>query len=58
MKYANDKNIPYVIVIGSNEIETGELTLKNFKSGEQESLNIHQIIEKLNPKPYGLQSCY
>jgi len=47
MKYANDKNIPYVIVIGSNEIETGELTLKNFKSGEQESLNIHQIIEKI-----------
>lgn len=47
MKYANNNNIPYVIVIGSNEIETGKLTFKNFVSGEQENLSISDIINKL-----------
>ena len=44
--YANRKNIPFVVVVGSDEIQTGELTLKNMTSGEQEKLNIEQIIEK------------
>ena len=47
MKYANDKHIPYVIIIGSNEIETGTLSFKNFNTGEQEHLNIDQIIAKI-----------
>ena len=44
--YANRKNIPFVIVVGSDEMQTGELTLKNMASGEQEKLNIEKIIEK------------
>ncbi len=35
MSYANAKNIPYVLLIGSQEMESGELTLKNLDSGEQ-----------------------
>ena len=35
MEYANRKNIPYVILIGKNEIESGMLTVKDMRSGEQ-----------------------
>ncbi|MDZ7935806.1 MAG: histidine--tRNA ligase [Emticicia sp.] len=45
--YANRKNIPYVIVVGSDEMQSGELTFKNMTLGEQEKLTIEQIIEKL-----------
>lgn len=50
MTYADDKNIPFVILIGSDEMETGLLTLKNMKSGEQQKLATEQIIEALSNK--------
>lgn len=48
MKYANDLAVPYVIIIGEEERTTGNLTLKNMTSGEQEKLTITQIIAKIN----------
>ena len=48
MTYADDKNIPYVILIGSDEMETGLITLKNMKSGEQQKLSSEQIIAALS----------
>jgi histidyl-tRNA synthetase len=48
MTYADDKNIPFVILIGSDEMESGLLTLKNMKSGEQQKLSSEQIIEMLS----------
>ncbi len=47
MSYADGKNIPYVILIGDNEMESGLLTLKVMESGEQEKLTFEAIIEKL-----------
>jgi len=47
MSYADNKNIPFVILIGSEEMETGKPTLKNMRTGEQQPLNPEQIIEKL-----------
>jgi histidyl-tRNA synthetase len=47
MTYADDKNIPFVILVGSDEMESGLLTLKNMKSGEQQKLSSEQIIEML-----------
>jgi histidyl-tRNA synthetase len=47
MSYADGKNIPYVILIGGDEMESGLLTLKNMESGEQEKLDVNSIIEKL-----------
>jgi histidyl-tRNA synthetase len=47
MSYADDKNIPFVILIGSEEMETGLLSLKNMKSGEQQKLSTEQIIAYL-----------
>ena len=46
--YADKKNIPFTITIGDNEMETGNLALKNMASGEQESLSIDQIISKIS----------
>lgn len=47
MKYANDKQIPYVIVIGSEEVKTGKLTLKNMQKGDQDNFSAEELIEKL-----------
>lgn len=47
MKYANDKGIPFVIVIGDEEMNAGILSFKNMQSGEQQKLTIEQIISQL-----------
>ncbi|RYG16367.1 MAG: histidine--tRNA ligase, partial [Chitinophagaceae bacterium] len=47
MSYADGKNIPYVILIGGDEMENGLLTLKTMESGEQEKLAIAEIIDRL-----------
>jgi histidyl-tRNA synthetase len=47
LDYADRKKITYVCIIGSEEIGTGKLTLKNMISGEQEKLEIGEILSKL-----------
>jgi histidyl-tRNA synthetase len=46
--YANKKNIPYVAVVGGDEMQTGIISLKDMAKGEQEKLAIDAIIKKLN----------
>jgi len=48
LDYANKKMIPYVIVIGSEEVKSGQLTIKNMKTGEQEKKIISEIITLIN----------
>ncbi len=43
-KYASLKNIPFVALIGSNEVTNGEVTLKNMLTGEQQSIKQSEII--------------
>lgn len=43
-KYADKLKIPYVIVIGEDEIKTGTLTLRNMESGEQEKKNVEEVV--------------
>ena len=45
--YADDKKIPYVILIGSEEMASGQLTLKNMRSGEQEKLPADALLSRL-----------
>ena len=45
LDYANNKNIPYVVVIGSDEIQSGQLTFKNMQTGEQQKLTADAILE-------------
>lgn len=47
LDYADKKQIPYVCIIGSEEMNTGKLTLKNMISGEQEKLDFEGILSKL-----------
>ena len=46
-KYASRLNIPYVIVIGEDEIKQNKVTLKNMETGEQELICVEDIISKL-----------
>ena len=47
LKYANQKEIPFVILYGEEERKSKCLRLKNMKSGDQQELSIDQIISKL-----------
>lgn len=43
-KYADKLQIPYVIVIGEDEIATNTVTLKNMQTGEQERMPLEKVI--------------
>ncbi|KKQ01766.1 MAG: Histidyl-tRNA synthetase [Candidatus Roizmanbacteria bacterium GW2011_GWA2_36_23] len=47
LKYADRKNIPFVIIIGPEEVKKNLLKLKNMKTGEQFELNQNDLILKL-----------
>jgi len=44
LDYANNKNIRHTIIIGSEEIESGLLTIKDMETGVQDKLTAQQII--------------
>ncbi|MEZ0539624.1 histidine--tRNA ligase [Fibrella arboris] len=48
LDYANQKQIPYVVLIGSDEVQTGLLTVKNMLTGEQQKLTATAIVEQLS----------
>lgn len=47
MTYANNKNIPFVILVGENEMQKGVLTVKNMVSGEQLEMKFDELLQKL-----------
>lgn len=47
MTYADKKGIPYVALVGENEMKSGIVSLKNMTSGEQENLTTEELIPKL-----------
>ncbi len=47
MKEANRRQVKYVLIVGEDEVKTGNYTLKNMTTGEQISLELNQIIEHL-----------
>ena len=49
MRYADGSKVPFVIFIGSDELEAERYTLKEMKSGEQWSLSLSEITDKLQP---------
>jgi len=46
-KYASTKNIPFVALIGSNEIIKNEVTLKNMVTGDQKTIKQSEILNNL-----------
>ena len=47
LKYANKKNIPYVVIIGPEEVASGKIVLKDMKTGEQFKLSKDELVSKL-----------
>ncbi len=47
MTFANNKNINYVVLVGSDEMASGKLTVKNMKTGEQHAFTIEELIQEL-----------
>ncbi len=47
MGYADTKHIPFVAIVGENEINNGTIALKNMATGEQCELTIDEMISRL-----------
>ncbi len=43
MKYANDNNIPYVVLVGERETENNSFTLKNMINGTQKEISASEL---------------
>lgn len=43
MKYADDKGIPYVALLGSDEMENGTVKVKSMESGEQKQVAVSEL---------------
>ena len=48
MNYADKKGIPYVVLVGEDEMKSGLLTVKNMNDGTQENVSLVDLIKKLN----------
>lgn len=48
LKYADQKGIPYVVIIGPEEAEKGEVTIKNLTTQEQGKVKENLILDILN----------
>ena len=44
MSYANAKNIPFVAIVGENEMNEGKAMLKNMETGEQNLVSAEELI--------------
>lgn len=47
MEYANRRGVPYVAILGSDELAAGTVTVKNMGSGEQQSIAQAELINLL-----------
>lgn len=47
MKYADKKSIPFVLLIGDEEMKSGTYTLKDMNSGEQRNVNLSELINTI-----------
>jgi histidyl-tRNA synthetase len=45
MNYANKREIPFVVMVGSTEVENNTYTLKNMQSGEQQVCSLEELIQ-------------
>jgi histidyl-tRNA synthetase len=47
LKYADRKNIPWVVIIGPEEVKTGKVVLKNLTTGKQKFLAVENLIKEI-----------
>jgi histidyl-tRNA synthetase len=49
LKYANTKGANWAVIAGEDEIAQGKVGLKNMDSGQQELVNIDELVQKIKP---------
>lgn len=47
LKYADKKGIPYVVVIGPEEVEKNVVTLRNMKTREQKQVSVEKLLDEI-----------
>ena len=47
MKYANDRSVRYVVLLGEEELKAKNLILKNMSTGEQETIDYKSFTTKI-----------
>jgi len=47
MNYANKKEIPFVALVGENEMNENMVTLKNMQTGDQQKVSIEELINTI-----------
>jgi histidyl-tRNA synthetase len=47
MEYANRRGIPYVVIIGSEELSEGIATIKDMRTGEQAKVRFEEVAEHI-----------
>ena len=47
MNYANNIKVPKIIIVGAKDLEEGKVTVKDMVSGDQELVDIENIVTYL-----------
>jgi histidyl-tRNA synthetase len=47
MKYANDRGVQFVALVGDNEMSSNTIQLKNLETGDQIAVSLEELIERL-----------
>jgi len=50
LSYADSNRIPFVAMVGENEMQEGKITLKNMRSGDQKSISPNEVLEEISKK--------
>jgi len=48
MGYADDKHIPFVAIVGGNEMETNTVMLKDMSTGAQQQVTLEELVKTLS----------
>jgi histidyl-tRNA synthetase len=48
LKYANKRGFKYVIFLGSAELESGQVIVKNMSTGEQEETKLSELVDRMS----------
>jgi len=51
LEYANAYTIPYVVLVGEDELKAKKVKLKDMKTGKEELLSVKQVVKKMMQKP-------
>ncbi len=47
MSYANARQIPFVALVGEDEIKNEQITLKNMMTGEQQKIAVNELVKHI-----------